>query len=259
MTRLIEFPQARRLGFQRIKSSYSTREISRLFGISEKYLKIWTDAQIIAARPSGKPGELEFDIQALQRFRDIRDKRAAGTTLKQIDEELRGQLGLFQGTGQVLALPVEKSSFMKGLLLFDRQDPASKSEFQRAVQEQDHPADAWCNLGIIAHEEGKCSEAVDCFTNGLSLNARHFECHFNLGNLYAEAGSLKPAALHYSTAIQIEPEFPDTYFNLALVRAQEQEWKDTRDLLRRYAAFDDADKREIAEDIARQIDEVLRQ
>lgn len=258
MTRLIEFPQARRLGFQRIKSSYSAREISRLFGISEKYLKRWTDAEIIDARPSGKPGELEFDIQALQRFRDIRDRRAAGTTLKQIDEELRGQLGLFHSGGHVLNLPVERSSFMKGLLLFDRQDPSSKQEFQKAIEEDDHPADAWCNLGIIAHEEGRIAEAVNCFTNGLSLNSRHFECHFNLGNLYGEAGSHKPAALHYGTAIQIEPEFPDTYFNLALTRAQEQDWIGTKDLLLRYAAFEDADKKEIAEDIVRQIDEVLR-
>ncbi len=258
MTRLIEFPQARRLGFQRIKSSYPAREITRLFGISEKYLKRWTAEGLIDAQSSDKPGELEFDIQALQRFRDIRDRRSAGATLKQIDEELRGQLGLFPGRGQVLTLRLDQSSFITGLLLFDRQDPACRIQFQKAIEQDDHAADAWCNLGIMAHDEGRPAEAVDAFTRALALNPRHFECHFNLGNLYAEAGSLKPAELHYNTAIQIEPEFPDTYFNLALVRAQEEDWNAARALLTRYAAFEDADKKEIAEDIVRQIDE-LRQ
>ena len=46
---------------------------------------------------------------------------------------------------------------------------------------------------------------------------RHVEAHYNLGNLYYDAGDLPLARLHYEAAAQIEPGFSLVYFNLALV------------------------------------------
>ena len=48
---------------------------------------------------------------------------------------------------------------------------------------------------------------------------RHFESHFNLANLYFECGDLRLARLHYEFAAEIEPNFPNLYFNLGLVHA----------------------------------------
>ena len=45
---------------------------------------------------------------------------------------------------------------------------------------------------------------------------RHVEAHYNLGNLYFDAGELPLARLHYEAAAQIEPRFSLVYFNLAL-------------------------------------------
>ena len=43
------------------------------------------------------------------------------------------------------------------------------------------------------------------------------EAHYNLGNLYYDAGELPLARLHYEAAAQIESGFSLVYFNLALV------------------------------------------
>lgn len=256
MAKLIEFPGARRLGFQRVQSAYTVREITRLFGIPEKYLTRWIKEGLLAAREAS--GAYEFDVEALDTFRSIRDRRGAGTPLRQIDEELRGQLGLFPERGRVVSLPSRRGSFFEGLLLFDRGDSAAREAFLKAAQEDDHAADAWCNLGIIAHESGAPGEAMDCFTRALACNPRHFESHFNLGNLYAEMGSNRPAEMHYAAAREIEPDFPDTYFNLALVFAAEENWPRTAEFLEKYASFEEAEKKDLAFEILGQIQAVLR-
>lgn len=63
---------------------------------------------------------------------------------------------------------------------------------------------------------GKVGNALDNFTLALKHEPRHVEAHYNLGNLYFDAGELPLARLHYEAAAQIEPRFSLVYFNLAL-------------------------------------------
>jgi tetratricopeptide (TPR) repeat protein len=51
----------------------------------------------------------------------------------------------------------------------------------------------------------------------LKSDPRHVEAHYNLANLYYDAGDLRLARLHYEAATNIEPGFSLVYFNLALV------------------------------------------
>ena len=55
------------------------------------------------------------------------------------------------------------------------------------------------------------------FTLSLKNDPRHVEAHYNLANLYYDAGDLQLAKLHYEAAAQIEPGFSLVYFNLSLV------------------------------------------
>ena len=41
------------------------------------------------------------------------------------------------------------------------------------------------------------------------------EHYINLGNIYSEQLDFLPAIKHYKSAIRIDPNFPDTYYNLA--------------------------------------------
>jgi len=66
---------------------------------------------------------------------------------------------------------------------------------------------------------GRTTAAFDCFKEALKYEPRHFESHYNLGNLYFEAEELRPAQLHYEVAAELDDEFPNVYFNLGLVNA----------------------------------------
>jgi tetratricopeptide (TPR) repeat protein len=72
-------------------------------------------------------------------------------------------------------------------------------------------------LAIINLEHQNLAKALDNFTLSLKSDPRHVEAHYNLGNLYYDAGDLGLARLHYEAATQIEPGFSLVYFNLALV------------------------------------------
>ena len=137
---------------------------------------------------------------------------------RQADLERHGQLNLFfESKGQVVELPRRLSTFEEALLLDEHGDPASADLYRQAVNEGDCVAEAYCNLGIFESEAGNRLQAFDCFTLSLANDPRHFESHYNLGNLYLDGGDFRLAKLHYEICTVIEPDFPDTYFNLGLV------------------------------------------
>jgi len=223
MGNVIQFPSGTpsRFGFQRVQATYTVREISRLFGVSESYLRRWTREGLIQTAASADPGEMRYDIRSLRVFRRVRELRSQGLSLRQIDAELRGQLNLFpEPMGQLIQLPVRLTPFEEALLLHERKEYQKATEcYLKAIQADDSIADAYCNLGILEFEGGNVSGAFDRFTASLSFEPRHFESHFNLANLYFEAGDLRLAQLHYELAGRIEPGFPNLHFNLGLVHA----------------------------------------
>lgn len=133
-----------------------------------------------------------------------------------------GQLNLFIG-GKVVSFN-KLSAFEEALMIDDQGDPSKARElYHKAIQEKDSVSDAYCNLGILESEAKNHSKAIDCFTLCLKEDPRHFEAHYNLANLYAEVGSLPLAKMHYQISIEIQPEFSNSYFNLALTLAMNKE------------------------------------
>jgi DNA-binding transcriptional MerR regulator len=224
MADILQFPTeaAARLGFERVKSTYTAGEISQQFGLPRRTIRRWTDEGLIPTAPGSAEagGEALYDFQGLNRFRRVRELRARGLTLKQIDRELRGQLNLFsEPRGQLLQMPVRLSPFEEALRLHERRDPGAAQAYRDAIQADDYVADACCNLGILEYEAERVPGAFDCFTTALKHDPRHFESHFNLAYLYFETEDLRLARLHYELAAEIEPSFPNLYFNLGLVHA----------------------------------------
>jgi tetratricopeptide (TPR) repeat protein len=135
------------------------------------------------------------------------------------------QLQLFaQASAQVLQLSAGLNPFEHALWLDEKGDPQAVALYQKAIADQDCVADAYCNLGIIESKQGQTARAFDCFTNCLRHEPRHFEAQYNLGNLYFEANDLRLAQMHYELATQIDPSFPNVYFNLALVFSINQDF-----------------------------------
>lgn len=215
--KLLSFPSPvpAKADYQRVKSSYSMREIKQLFGLSERTLRRWMEQGIIQASTSGSEAEPTFDFQALTQFRRVRDLRSQGQSIRQIEAELQGQLNLFRaGTSRVARL---LTPFEEALLLHEQGDAKAADCYLEAINEGDNIAEAYCNLGILNLEQGQFARALDNFTLSLKSNPRHVEAHYNLANLYYDASDLQLARLHYEAATQIEPGFSLVYFNLALV------------------------------------------
>ncbi len=201
--------------YQRVKSSYSVREIKQLFGLNERTIRRWTEQGIIQASSISEAGEHTFDFQALTQFRRVRELRSQGQSIRQIEAELQGQLNLFRA--EVAKLARLLTPFEEALLLHEHGDPKAADRYQEAISEGYNVAEAYCNLAIINLEHGNVAKALDNFTLSLKSDPRHVEAHYNLGNLYYDAGQLPLARLHYEAATQIEPNFSLVYFNLALV------------------------------------------
>jgi tetratricopeptide (TPR) repeat protein len=145
------------------------------------------------------------------------------------------QLQLFaSAAAQILRLAPECGFFEYGLLLDEHGDSHAADFYRKAIAEQDCVADAYCNLGIIESKRGEIAKAFDCFTNSLKHNPRHFEAHYNLGNLYFDVNDLHLAQVHYELAVEVERSFPNVYFNLALVLSMNNEFTPAITALERY-------------------------
>jgi len=216
-SKVLSFPSPvpAKADYQRVKSSYSVREIKQLFGLSERVIRRWTEQGVIEAAAASEAQDYIYDFRALTQFRRVRDLRSQGHSIKQIEAELQGQLNLFRAeTGRVARL---MTSFEEALMRHEQGDPKAAECYLEAIAEGDNVAEAYCNLGIINLEQRDFAKALDNFTLSLKCDPRHVEAHYNLGNVYYDAGDLRLARLHYEAAIQIEPGFSLVYFNLALV------------------------------------------
>jgi tetratricopeptide (TPR) repeat protein len=215
--KLLSFPSRvpAKADYQRVKSNYSLREIKQMFGLSERTIRRWIEQGIIQGTPAPDASDFNFDFQALTQFRRVRELRGRGLSIKQIEAELQGQLNLFcsfePGKLSRLLTPIEEA-----LLLDQQGDPQAAELYLEAINDGDNVAEAYCNLGIINKEKGDLGKALDNFTLSLKHEPRHVEAHYNLGNLYYDAGEFRLARLHYEGAAQIAPDFSLVYFNLAL-------------------------------------------
>ena len=170
--------------------------------------------------------------------------------VKKLRKETPAQSDQFSpGRGRILRLPTHLSPFEEALLLDEREDRRAENSYRRAISEGDCIADAYCNLGIIESKAGRMTKAFDCFTKSLEHDPRHFESHYNLGNLYFEEDNLRLARMHYELAAEINPTFPNLYFNLGLVLALLDEKKAAIDAFLNYQRLAPPEERKNADDL----------
>ena len=174
-------------------------------------------------------------------FRPVRKKKPGN------EPDDRKQLSLFTGGKQISFH--QHTPFDEALMLDEMHDPRAKETYQKAIEAGDSKADAYCNLGILESKENNYSKAIDCFTLCLKEDPRHFEAHYNLANVYADIGNLGLAKIHYQISIEIEPEFPNSYFNLGLTLAMNQELPEAIRALHSYYSLASPEDRVQAEEL----------
>ena len=182
-------------------------------------------------------------------FKPVRKKRKP-------EGEKPAQLDLFSG-GKVRSLN-QLSVFEEALMLDEQGDSRARAHYLKAIETGDSLADAYCNLGIIESEERNHSKAIDCFTKSLKEDPRHFEAHYNLANLYAEIGNFPLAKIHYQMSINIEPDFPNSYFNLALTLVMNKEVDKAIQALLNYRSLVPHEERALAEQLINNLTHSLR-
>src|SRR6266567_5424037 len=161
------------------------------------------------------------------------------------------QLILFpQPTAQILEFVSDLGRFEQALMFDERGDLKAAQLYRRAIEEQDCVADSFCNLGIIESKQGNTTKAFDCFTTSLKHDPRHFEAHYNLGNMYFDLNDLRLAQVHYEMAAAVDASFPNVYFNLALVQAINNELGAAVNALTKYQQL-------VSKDEGRNADELL--
>ena len=242
--KILSFPSPvpAKADYQRVKSSYSVREIKQLFGLSERTVRRWTEAGIIQGTPAGSSGDFTYDFQALTLFRRVREMRTQGLTIKQIEAELQGQMSLFRAEVRQVQVARLLTPFEEALLLHEQGDEKASEFYVEAINAGDNVAEAYCNLGIIELDRGKTIGALENFTQSLKSDPRHVEAHYNLANLYYDAGDFPLARLHYEAAIQIEPNFSLVYYNLALVYHRLNNVQAATQSLTRYKELEPSDE-----------------
>jgi DNA-binding transcriptional MerR regulator len=130
-TKVLSFPAPvpAKADYQRVKSSYSIADIKQLFGLSERTIRRWTEQGIIHVAASEGAADYRYDFQALTQFRRVRELRAQGQSIRQIEAELQGQLNLFRGEVKRVARLL--TPFEEALLLHERSDPAAAARMLR--------------------------------------------------------------------------------------------------------------------------------
>ncbi len=235
-------PVPAKADYQRVKSSYSIREIKQMFGLGERTIRRWTEAGIILGTPVGETGDYTYDFQALTLFRRVREMRAQGLTIKQVEAELQGQMSLFRQEHAGVQVSRLLTPFEEALVLHEQGDVNAAEFYGQAISEGDNIAEAYCNLGIIELDRGDMVRALENFAQSLKNDPRHVEAHYNLANLYYDAGDFPLARLHYEAAIQIEPNFSLVYYNLALVYHRLNNVEGARQSLSKYKDLEPGDE-----------------
>lgn len=194
---------------------------------------------------------VKFPTPTPEKFGPLRARKKKDPNL-----EKYGQLNLFSG-GKVIK--INKLSAIEEALLLDEQGhkKEAKGLYLKAIEGGDSLADAYCNLGIIEWEDGNQTKAIDYFTLALSQDPRHYEAHYNLANLYGELGDFKLAKAHYNISIEIEPSFPNNYFNLGLILAMNKEFAEAVNVLNKYRDLTPATDQIEADNLIKKLLEAL--
>jgi hypothetical protein len=108
-----------------------------------------------------------------------------------------------------------REEFQRALGLEDSDPEAARDAYRRALALDPELADAYVNLGRLAHEAGDAREAARLSHLALEKIPEDPTVHFNLALALEDLGSRDAAVAHYRRALALDPDFADAHFNLA--------------------------------------------
>jgi len=162
-------------------------------GYLEKEIKVTPDA----VEKDGK-FKIEFEFEA------------KGATVEPIDREDVSEKAV--------------KAFEKGAKEFSKgNEKKAFKEFENAVKEDDHYAEAWEHMGVIKHTEGKLDDAEKYFKKSLEIDSNSYRSLADLGTIMLVKGDPAAARALYEKALLIRPDDPQPRAQLGMALFQLQE------------------------------------
>jgi tetratricopeptide (TPR) repeat protein len=217
---------------------YSTREISRLLGLSPSQVRSLVRSGLID--PDRGPGRrLRFsfeDLVFLKAASDLLSARVGPRRIRRALAKLRRELpegrrisGLqlaAEGGRLVVGDGHRRWNPESGQIVFDfdvaelarRVAPLARRAFRQATsasREQKLSAEDWFGWGCEL-EATSPAEAREAYQHALALEPRHADAHVNLGRLLHEEGDPAEAEAHYRRALEVRPDDATAIFNLGV-------------------------------------------
>ncbi len=172
-------------------------------------VRIYADGRHVVARDGGtvwRPDSgqvvFAFDVDELA--------RAAGVVVRVPHPRRRGELSGVQRLRSAAAwfehaLELEQTNDVTG----------AAAAYHRAIELDPDMADAYINLGRLAHERGDVAEAARLYHLALACAPTDPVAHYNLALALEDQGRHADSVSHYRRAVALDPDFADAHFNLS--------------------------------------------
>jgi tetratricopeptide (TPR) repeat protein len=214
--------------------SYTTRDVSRLLGLSVGHVRAQARAGFVAPG-RGPRNTYRFSFQDLVMLRTAKALAEAKVSPRRIHRALRTlvhQLPAGHSLSEVritaegdrvvvrdggTAWNPESGQLQIDFAVADlatRAAPVAR-RLHRDARRAESPltADEWFDLGLDL-EAAAPAEARDAYDRALAIEPRHADALVNLGRLLQEQGKLEQAVRHYRSALETDPKHPMAAFNL---------------------------------------------
>jgi tetratricopeptide (TPR) repeat protein len=172
-----------------------------------------------------------------------------------------GQLNLFSqqsNDAKVLHMPKSDSFFEEALQLDEQGNDTAEKYYLLSIDNNESVEDSYCNLGILKSVQGDLTKSIDYLTKCLKKNPRHFEAHYNLGNVYSDLGNLDLAKIHYELSTEIEPEYPNSYYNLGLVLISLKKYQEAIKSINKFVELAPSNEHDVANELIKTLNSIAR-
>ena len=124
--------------------------------------------------------------------------------------------------------------FERGLALEDDDPAAARDAYERALRIDPDHADAWVNLGRLAHEADDAATASRCYHEALARDDSDPVTHYNLALACEDLDRSAQAVAHYRRALELNASFADAHYNLSQLLSRLGEREDALRHMVRY-------------------------
>jgi tetratricopeptide (TPR) repeat protein len=101
-----------------------------------------------------------------------------------------------------------------------REDASAEDGLRQAAAVFAEDPDVWFLLGMYAERSGDLERAVSSYDRAIQANPKEYRSFLNRGNVYFQEGDYSQAIRDYEAAGQRDSRAPESYFNLAIARAE---------------------------------------